>query len=104
MFFAEGFFLFEQIAKIVVDFPVDFDIHIDRDVNRFDFDLLRLKLQLNGRPANPLPFIYDTQAGGFVPAGPDSKGSRFEEIKLDVNFSLPLNRLLEYKDLLKLFS
>ncbi len=67
-------------------------------------DLLRLKLQLNGRPANPLPFIYDTQAGGFVPAGPDSKGSRFEEIKLDVNFSLPLNRLLEYKDLLKLFS
>ncbi len=67
-------------------------------------DLLRLKLQLNGRPTTPLPFIYDTQAGGFVPVGPESPGSRFEEIKLDVNFSLPLNRLLEYKDLLKRFS
>ncbi len=67
-------------------------------------DLLSLKLQLSGRPTNPLPFIYDTQAGGFVPADPASPGSRFEEIKLDVNFSLPLNRLLEYKDLLNLFS
>ncbi|MDJ0803881.1 MAG: YdbH domain-containing protein [Desulfobacterales bacterium] len=67
-------------------------------------DLLRLKLQLSGRPTHPLPFIYDTRAGGFVPADPGSPGSRFEEIKLDVNFSLPLNRLLEYKDLLKLFS
>jgi hypothetical protein len=67
-------------------------------------DLLRLKLQLSGRPTHPLPFIYDTRAGGFVPADPESPGSRFEEIKLDVNFSLPLNRLLEYKDLLNLFS
>ncbi len=67
-------------------------------------DLLSLKLQLSGRPTNPLPFIYDTQAGGFIPADPESPGSRFEEIKLDVNFSLPLNRLLEYKDLLNLFS
>jgi hypothetical protein len=67
-------------------------------------DLLRLKLQLNGRPTHPLPFVYDIRAGGFVPAEPGSPGSRFEEIKLDVNFTLPLNRLLEYKDLLKLFS
>jgi hypothetical protein len=67
-------------------------------------DLLRLKLQLNGRPTHPLPFVYDAQAGGFVPAGPDSPGSRFQGIKLDVNFTLPLNRLLEYKELLKLFS
>jgi hypothetical protein len=67
-------------------------------------DLLRLKLQLSGRPSKPLAFIYDSRSGGFVPAGPESPGSRFEEIKLDVNFSLPLNRLLEYKDLLKLFS
>ncbi|MBL0715997.1 MAG: YdbH domain-containing protein [Desulfosarcina sp.] len=67
-------------------------------------DLLLLKLQLDGKPAKPLPFIYDPQAGGFVPAGPDSKGSHFQGISLDVNFSLPLNRLLEYKNLLKLFS
>ncbi len=67
-------------------------------------DLLRLKLQLDGKPSRPLPFIYDPQAGGFVPAGPDSQGSTFQGISLDVNFSLPLNRLLEYKDLLKLFS
>jgi hypothetical protein len=67
-------------------------------------DLLRLKLQLSGRPSKPLAFVYDARTAGFVPAGPESPGSRFEEIKLDVNFSLPLNRLLEYKDLLKLFS
>ncbi|MGD9252133.1 MAG: YdbH domain-containing protein, partial [Desulfobacterales bacterium] len=66
-------------------------------------DLLRLKLQLDGKPSRPLPFIYDPSAGGFVPAGPDSKGSTFQGISLDVNFSLPLNRLMEYKDLMKLF-
>lgn len=66
-------------------------------------DLLLLKLQLDGKPSRPLPFIYDPQAGGFVPAGPGSKGSHFQGISLDVNFSLPLNRLLEYKDLMKLF-
>jgi hypothetical protein len=65
-------------------------------------DVLRLKLQLDGKPSQPLPFKYDSEAGGFVPVGANERGSTFQGISLDVNFSLPLNRLLQYKNLLKL--
>ena len=58
-------------------------------------ELLKARLQMDGKPANPLPFIYDKPLGAFtrVKAG---AGSRFQGIRLDVNFSLPLNRILHY--------
>jgi len=62
---------------------------------------LRLQLQLDGKPARSLPFVYDPGQGGLVPAGPGHPGSTFQGIRLDVNFRLPLNRLLKYKDILK---
>ncbi len=59
-------------------------------------ELLKANLQMDGKPAEPLPFIYDKQLGAFtrVEAG---AGSRFQGIQLNVNFSLPLNKLLYYK-------
>jgi len=58
-------------------------------------ELLKARLQMDGKPANPLPFIYDTKLGAFtrIEAG---AGSRFQGIRLDVNFSLPLNKILHY--------
>ena len=62
-------------------------------------DLL-MRLQLDGRPAGVLPFEYRKEKGGFVKVPKGAPGSRFQGIRLDVNFRLPLNRLLRYSDIL----
>lgn len=64
-------------------------------------DDLMVSVQLDGRPAKPLPFVYRKEFGGFVRAEANFPGSRFEGIRLDLNFRFPLNQLLEYRDLLK---
>ncbi len=63
---------------------------------------LIMSLHLNGKPVNPLPFVYKKEMGGFIRISEDQVGSRFQGIRLDVNFRLPLNKILEYKDLLGL--
>ncbi|UCF90422.1 MAG: YdbH domain-containing protein [Desulfobacterales bacterium] len=62
-------------------------------------DLL-LRLQLDGKPANPLPFVYKKEIGGFAKVEAGGKGSIFQGIRLDVNFRLPLDKMLQYKDLI----
>ena len=64
-------------------------------------DLL-LQMQMDGKPARTLPFVYRKEIGGFVKVEAGSKGSKFQGIRLDVNFRLPLNKLLQYKDLLEM--
>ena len=59
-------------------------------------EMLNLKLKLDGKPAEVLPFEYRQDFGGFVRVDADSPGSRFQGIRLDVNFSLPLDRILKY--------
>lgn len=59
-----------------------------------------MHLQFDGRPANPLPFVYKKEIGGFVRIKAGADGSVFQGIGLDVNLRLPLNRLLQYKDIL----
>jgi len=65
-------------------------------------DLL-VQLQFDGKPAEPLPFVYAPEAGGFVRTAPGQPGSVFQGIRLDVNVSLPLNRMLRYRELFKRF-
>lgn len=60
---------------------------------------LIMALHLDGKPLNPLPFVYKKEIGGFVRIADDQVGSRFQGIRLDVNFRLPLNRILQYRDL-----
>ena len=62
-------------------------------------DDLLMGLSFNGRPAGPLPFVYDRTVGGFIRVSGEAAGSRFQGIRLDVNFRLPLDRLLRYKDI-----
>jgi len=64
-------------------------------------DLL-LGLQLDGKPANPLPFTYRKDLGRFVRLEGKGQGAVFQGIRLDVNFRLPLDKLLYYKDILNL--
>ncbi len=60
---------------------------------------LRLEMQINGRPAQPLPFTYDSAKGGFVRV----KGQKavFQGIRLDVNSNLPMNQLLKFNSNVK---
>lgn len=61
---------------------------------------LLLRLQFDGKPARPLPFVYKKEIGGFVKVEAGSNGSVFQGISLDVNFKVPLDKILHYKDLL----
>lgn len=59
---------------------------------------LFFRLQFDGRPMGPLPFVYKKELGGFARVDAKSKGSLFQGISLDVNLQLPLNQILSYKD------
>ncbi len=65
---------------------------------------LLLQMQMDGKPAKTLPFVYSKDIGGFIRVDAESKGSSFQGIRLDVNFRLPLNKLLQYKDLIKMIN
>jgi hypothetical protein len=65
-------------------------------------EILLLQMQMDGKPAKTLPFVYKKEVGGFIRVEAESEGSRFQGIRLDVNFRLPLNQLLKYKDLIKM--
>jgi hypothetical protein len=58
---------------------------------------LALSLAFNGRPTEPLPFVYQESAGGFVRTGPGGVKSRFQGIQLNLNLNLPLDDLLRYR-------
>jgi len=64
-------------------------------------DLL-LYLQFDGKPANPLPFIYKKDLGGFVRVKSAEEGSRFQGIRLDINLVIPLDKILHYRNALNI--
>lgn len=55
-----------------------------------------LKLELDGKPAKPLPFVYEAKKGGFVRLPDDKMRDFAQPVRLDVNFRFPLNTFLEY--------
>ena len=62
---------------------------------------LLLRLELDGKPAQPLPFTYNRQLGTFTRIEAKSKQGIDYPIRLDVNFRLPLNRVLHYGGFIK---
>jgi hypothetical protein len=64
-------------------------------------DLL-LNMQLDGKPAKSLPFVYRKDMGGFAKVEAGVQGSTFQGIRLDVNFRLPLNKIMQYKELIQM--
>ncbi|MDP3429288.1 MAG: hypothetical protein Q8R89_03045, partial [Desulfomicrobium sp.] len=65
---------------------------------------LIVSLELDGKPEKPLPFTYNREIGGFARVDASSPGSIFQGIRLDVNFRLPLDQLLQYRQLLELMT
>lgn len=63
---------------------------------------LAVKLQFDGKPTQSLPFVYDKDAGGFVRVTDQRKYSEFKGLSLDVNFRIPINQLIGYKDIWKI--
>ena len=61
-----------------------------------------LRMQLSGNPAQELPFTYDSKRGGFTKIEDGRKGSKFEKIHLNVNFRLPLNKMLQYREIFEM--
>lgn len=64
-------------------------------------DLL-VRLSVDGKPKGTLPFVYKKEFGGFMRVTGDVKGSNFQGLRLDVNFSVPLDRILLYKDIVNM--
>ncbi len=65
-------------------------------------DDLLLNMQLDGKPAKSLPFVYRKDIGGFAKVEAGVQGSTFQGIRLDVNFRLPLNKIMQYKELIEM--
>ena len=65
-------------------------------------DTLKIQLQLDGKPADTLPFEYRADIGQLIEITAGSKGVKFQGIRLDVNFNLPLNKILDLKRLFEL--
>ncbi len=57
---------------------------------------LLLQLQIDGKPTDVLPYRFDTHKNAFVRLSEKEGGGIDQPIKLDVNFNVPLNELLEY--------
>jgi len=62
-------------------------------------DALKVNMQIDGKPSEPMPFKYDKQKGYFVRV--KGKGARFQGIRLNVNTSVPLNRLFLFNNKLQ---
>ncbi len=60
---------------------------------------LMLRLKFNGKPVDPIPFAYNKELGGFVKIEVGGKGALHPEIFLNINFRLPLNKILQYRDM-----
>ena len=60
-------------------------------------EMLVLDLQFDGQPVDPLPFVYQEEAGGFVRMEAGGQVSRFQGIRLNVNLEVPLNKILRFK-------
>ncbi|MBU4315792.1 MAG: YdbH domain-containing protein [Proteobacteria bacterium] len=59
---------------------------------------LMLSLNFNGQPAKPIPFAYQQDAGKFIQIKAGEGGGIRPEVFLDLNFKLPLNEVLHYRE------
>jgi hypothetical protein len=66
-------------------------------------DDMLLKIEFSGKPANPLPFIFNKDINAFTRVEADAQGSEFKEMKLDLNCRFPFNTVMRYIKTIKDF-
>lgn len=62
---------------------------------------LLLKLQIDGRPRQRLPYRFDAQNSVFVRLAEGAPGGIDQPVKLDVNFKVPVNELMRNQQILQ---
>jgi hypothetical protein len=67
---------------------------------RSDNDTLLLKLQFDGKPNRLLPFAYNQESGQLIRSSGKGQAD-FQGIGIDLNFNIPINQILNYKELLR---
>lgn len=69
-------------------------------------ETLKLKFKFDGKPAGEvMPFVFQDDIGDWVRVDAESAGSRFSEMRIDLNFTLPLNEVIGIgMDIHELFS
>ena len=88
--------------ELAIEALKDYDYDWAKLNLRTEGENLLLRLQFDGKPARPLPFVYNKDIGGFAKVEAGGKGSVFQGINLDVNFKVPLDKILKYKDILEM--
>jgi hypothetical protein len=112
-----GRVVIDNTEKIIAGIPMDTPEFAQLDLARealkdFDYtwaklelntfeDTLKVKMQLDGKPAKLLPFEYKKDIGSFVRVDASSPGSRFQGIKMDVNLKLPFNQVMKFGNIIK---
>ncbi len=72
----------------------DFEYKWARLQLSMDGEILEAKFQFDGAPSDILPFVPDRETGEWVRTRVEGEGARFESIRLDLNFTLPLDEVL----------
>jgi hypothetical protein len=62
-------------------------------------DELMMQLKFDGKPSGTLPFVFREDIGGFARVDAGHPGSNFQGLSLDVNLRLPLDKILQYRDI-----
>ena len=88
----------ELARKALEDYDYDW---VKLNINSEGEDLV-IRMQFDGKPSKALPFVYKKELGGFAKIEAGGKGSIFEGIHLNVNFRLPLNKMLQYKEIIQM--
>lgn len=57
---------------------------------------LFLQMSFDGKPMNPLPFTYNKRFGSFSKVEATGKGGIYNPVHLDINFRLPINKIMYY--------
>ncbi len=107
-----GRILLKDTSKLLAGIPMDSPQFSQLDLARealkeFDYEwatlrlnsqkeTLMMKMELNGKPAHALPFVYNREIGSFVRVDASNPGSHFQGIRLDVNLQLPFHQFIKF--------
>jgi len=92
----------------LANLPAGFQMDIAKEaLHDFDYEWLKLRLnsekedlliqlEMDGAPADLLPFGYDLKRGGLFKSTDPEQKARFKGISFQINFRLPANQMLDY--------